>query len=65
MEKVTAYNKVYSVSNKCTMEDFGRQHITGYKQANGYGYFEFTQPEDLETHKNVIVMDKVRAGVPR
>ena len=63
MEKIDSavYSQVCSVSNECTMEDFGRQHIIGYKQANGYGYFEFTQLEVLETHENVIVMDKVRA----
>jgi hypothetical protein len=41
------------------MEEFARDHISTYRQVNGFGYFEFKTPEYLETHKNVLVMDKV------
>ena len=55
----TVYRAVYDVDEACNMEEFGRRKLNTYKQATGYGYFEFTRPECLETHKNVIVVDKV------
>ena len=61
MDKIdnSVYRKLYNVSEHCNMELFARSLLSTYKQAQGFGYFEFTAPEDLETHKNVIVMDKV------
>ena len=53
------FRSVYRVRKTCNMEEFGRLHWSTYKQANGYGYFEFIGPEELETDVNVIVMDKV------
>ena len=61
MDKIdsTVYRRVYDVSEHCNMELFARSLLSTYKQAQGFGYFEFKRSEDLETHKNVIVMDKV------
>ena len=53
------YRCMYLVNESCNMEEFGRLHLGAYKQANGYGYFEFSSEEELETDVNVIVMDKV------
>ena len=53
------YRCIYDVNELCNMENFGRRQLSTYKQANGYGYFEFTSQEELETDVNVIVVDKV------
>lgn len=60
MDMVNAYNEVYAIQKQCNMNEFGRRHIPGYNSELGYGYYEFTEPEYLKTHKNVIVMDEVR-----
>ena len=43
MDKVNVHYSVYNVYEECTMEEFGKHHIPGFKPEHGYGYFEFTK----------------------
>ena len=59
MDKVRAHYTVYDIHEKCTMAEFGRDHIPGFKPEFGYGYYEFTQKEFYKPHKKVILIHKV------
>ena len=61
MNRIDAHHSIYEIPEDCddTVENYGKWHIPGFRSESGYGYFEFTKPEYLKPHKNVILMDKV------
>ena len=63
MDEVREYYAIYDVHENCNMESFGSHEIPGFTTKRGYGYYEFTEPEYIKPHRNVILKDKVRAKI--
>ena len=61
MERISynIHKEVNYVNKDSTLEEFGRLCNPVFRAEQGYGYFEFTEPEYLKPQKNVIVIDKV------
>ena len=61
MNRIDAHYSIHEIPEHCddTLESYGKRHVPGFRSESGYGYFEFTEPEYLKPHKNVILMDKV------
>ena len=62
MERVNVHYTVYDVYEECTMAEFGRSHIMGFKPEQGYGFFEFTKEKEeyFKPHKLKMLLHQVQ-----
>ena len=56
---VTSNSKIFDVSERCNMAQFGKDRINGYDQSNGYGHYELTEKQHIALTNRIILMGKV------